>query len=339
MHSEKAQRLILGLFFVNLSVSKILHRIGKVMGTIAKVGFSIILFLILSLAWASIIEPRWLDVTTHQVSIKNLSAEWKDQEIAFISDFQIGMWLGNESTVTKAVDEIIKRKPAAVLIGGDFIYHPTDDEKDEAKDDWQKDDQERTKGLIQQVVKLLVPLRDNNIKVFAVLGNHDYSMGHQSARMIQESADLLISGLQSIGIEILHNESAKISLNNEDLYIVGVAPFYPKMSNVQKALEGVGEQPNFLFMHNANALDKFSGDEFDLAVAGHTHGGQIRIPGFPSWSWTSLVPQSPDEVKGDSWIPDYKGDNRKLYVNRGIGFSNFPLRLNCRPELTFFRIN
>ncbi len=303
-----------------------------------KTTIIIALVLLFVLVWGNRVEPFWPEVTEHQVELRGLPPAWEGAEIAFFSDFQVGMWLGNESVLNKVVDTIIERKPQAVLIGGDFIYHPTDDDAEEAKEEWEKDDKRRTEMLVDQVVGLLKPMAEAGIRVFAVLGNHDYSMGHHSAHMVKESAQYLSEELEKIGIRVLHNEAAEVSLDGEPLYFVGLASFYPKLSNVEKAMNSVGSKPRIFFMHNANSLNNTPAEKIQFAIAGHTHGGQIRIPGFPHWSWTSLVPQSPDEVKGDGWIPEYKDSGTNLYVNRGIGFSRLPIRLNCRPELSFFKL-
>ncbi len=72
-------------------------------------------------------------------------------------------------------------------------------------------------------------------------------------------------------------------------------------------------------------------------MAGHTHGGQIRIPGLPNWSYLSLFESDP--VHMDGWIEDDFGKpGNHLYVNRGIGFSDYPIRINCPPEVTRFKL-
>jgi hypothetical protein len=288
--------------------------------------------------WGNRIEPRLIEMTKHKVTIKGLGHGWVGKKVAFFSDFQIGMWLGNESTVEAAVTKLLEIKPEVVLIGGDFIYHPTDDDLDDAKEDWGADDRKRAKKLIEKATSLLKPLTDAKIKVLAVLGNHDYSMAKHSSLMVEESASLLKKKLKSINIRVLENESVGITIDNDQLNFVGIAPFYPDLDNAKKALLNLDKQPRVLFMHNANSLNSTPANAIQFAVAGHTHGGQIRIPGFPEWSWTSLVPQSPDEVKGDGWIPNYKKINTKLYINRGIGFSSYPIRINCRPEVTLFEL-
>lgn len=287
--------------------------------------------------WCVYFEPRFLEVNSFDAPIEKLSPDWSGKKIAFLADFQVGMWLGNESTITQAVQELIAQKPHILLIGGDFIYHPTDDDLEDYQEDWGADDREHTRGLISKVVEILRPLRKTQIKVYAVLGNHDYSMGHSSARMIEESASMLKSSLGTIGVEVLANERRKIQLDSgAAINLIGLAPHYPKLTDVDKAIQGLDEDPTIFFMHNSSSIKGLAPSKYSLALAGHTHGGQIRLPWLPNWSWTSLVPRSPDEVWGDGWVSEFEG--RKVYINRGIGFSNLPVRLNCRPELTFFTL-
>jgi hypothetical protein len=71
-------------------------------------------------------------------------------------------------------------------------------------------------------------------------------------------------------------------------------------------------------------------------VAGHTHGGQVRVPGFPQWSWLRFTQK--DKVYADGWAKGYGEPGNNLYVNPGIGMSYAPIRLFCPPELTFFTL-
>lgn len=299
-------------------------------------GLFSILFVIL--LYGNRIEPFWLETTRHDIFIEKLPSTFVGERLAFISDFQIGMWLGNEAVLSKVAETIIKEKPLAVLIGGDFIYHPTDSDPGEAADEWSKDDRERTFKLIAQAVLHLKPIRDADIPIYVVLGNHDYSMGRKSAHMVEETARKLTKSLESIGIQVLHNASVLIEKNGEKLAIGGVAPHYPDFDKPLQVIRTIdSDVPRVLFMHNANSIKHLSHNQFSFAVAGHTHGGQIRVPFLPNWSWTSLVPHTPDEVMGDGWVSHPNLDEEaRIYVNRGIGFSTLPLRFNCRPELSLF---
>lgn len=74
-----------------------------------------------------------------------------------------------------------------------------------------------------------------------------------------------------------------------------------------------------------------------MAVAGHTHGGQFRLPFSPDNSYLDLT--SEEGVRVDGWIEADTGSNEnRLYVNRGVGISIVPLRVNCPPEITVFTL-
>jgi hypothetical protein len=88
-------------------------------------------------------------------------------------------------------------------------------------------------------------------------------------------------------------------------------------------------------MHNPETFAAIP-DVGAIALAGHTHGGQIRIPFTPEWTLLTYV--AGDRVHADGWIEDYGEPSNRLYVNRGIGFSLLPLRINCPPEITLFTL-
>ena len=89
-------------------------------------------------------------------------------------------------------------------------------------------------------------------------------------------------------------------------------------------------------MHNPDSFEPLPSGTAPLAMAGHTHGGQVRLPFLPEWSWMTFAKE--DEVHADGWIDGYGQPGNRLYVNRGIGFSIIPIRINCPPEITLFTL-
>lgn len=89
-------------------------------------------------------------------------------------------------------------------------------------------------------------------------------------------------------------------------------------------------------MHNPASFALFPANTAPVAVAGHTHGGQIRLPFTPEWSWLTFIKE--DRVHADGWIDGYGKQRNHLYVNRGIGFSILLIRINCPPEITLFTL-
>lgn len=271
----------------------------------------------------SFIEPYILNIENETAKISNLPDSWQGQQIGQISDFQIGLWGDNRDTARRSVAKLIAAQPAVAIISGDFIYHPGKNIQPE----------------IETAVDIVRPLIEAGIPTYAVLGNHDYGMSSKTASPKLQEAEKLATALESAGIEVLRNESVKLQLpdSNETVYLVGVDSLWANRDNVEQALRDVPENsPRITIMHNPDTFEKFPANSASLAVAGHTHGGQIRVPGFPQWSWLRFTQK--DKVYADGWAKGYGEPGNQLYVNPGIGMSMAPIRLFCPPELTFFTL-
>lgn len=269
-----------------------------------------------------LLEPKFIDVEEETAIIPNLPPAWEGQRIGQVSDFQVGMWFDNTGTMRDSIKKLVEEKPAAVLITGDFVYHSLPDASEE----------------LSKVTEAIQPLIKANIPTYAVLGNHDYS--HKPA--LPELGKQVKDALEKIGVKVLKNQAVKIELpviqeSNQPLYLVGIGAYIAKNSDVNKALaELPNNSPRVVMMHNPASFAAFPPQTAPLAVAGHTHGGQIRLPFTPKWSYLSLI--KGEEVYGDAWIKNYGEEGNNLYVNRGIGFSDVPIRINCAPEVTLFTL-
>ncbi|HEV2131828.1 MAG TPA: metallophosphoesterase, partial [Longimicrobiaceae bacterium] len=268
--------------------------------------------------------PRlFLDTEEVVAPIPDLPQEWEGQVIAAVADFQIGMWWANRGMMERALEEIIERRPAAVLLVGDFIYHPG----------------AKLPELVQEVVELHRPLAAARIPAFAVLGNHDWALNVRHGTINPEAARQVSEALAGLGIEVLNNRAATLqrAAGGRPLYLVGIGSEWANDDQVSAALQGVpAGAPRVVFMHNPDTFAEIPAGAAPLGVAAHTHGGQIRVPGMPKWSWMALLQN--DRVHADGWIDGYGAPGNRLYVNRGIGFSTLPMRLFCPPEVTFFTL-
>lgn len=271
----------------------------------------------------SFIEPRILNTENETVKIPNLPSSWQGKKIAQLTDFQIGLWGDNRGTARRSVAQIIEQKPALALVSGDFLYHPG-------------------KNIIPEIntaVDIVRPLVEAGIPTYAVLGNHDYGMSSKKAEPKIAEAERLEKELEAAGIEVLENETVELLLNgsNEPLYLVGVGSLWANRDDVNQALNGLADSsPRITMMHNPDTFEKFPANSAPLAVAGHTHGGQVRVPGLPQWSWLRFTQK--DKVYADGWAKGFGEPSNRLYVNPGIGMSMAPIRLFCPPELTFFTL-
>ncbi|MBE9042947.1 metallophosphoesterase [Pleurocapsales cyanobacterium LEGE 10410] len=288
--------------------------------TLKYLSFGFLGILGLLVIW-SFIEPRMLNTENETATIPNLPPSWEGKRVAQLSDFQIGLWGDNRGTARRGVAELIEAQPDIALISGDFIYHPGENIKPE----------------IETAVDIVRPLVEAGIPTYAVLGNHDYGMSSKTAQPKVEIAERLATALEDAGIEVLQNEAVQLPGSNEPLYLVGVDSLWANRDNVNEALSAVPNNlPRITMMHNPDTFEQFPSSTAPLAMAGHTHGGQVRLPGTPQWSWLAFTQK--DEVVADGWAKGYGESGNQLYVNVGIGMSIVPIRLFCPPELTLFTL-
>jgi predicted MPP superfamily phosphohydrolase len=158
---------------------------------------------------------------------------------------------------------------------------------------------------------------------FAVLGNHDYRSGKKTVTNL----------LESCGFRVLINERDLVKRAGKHIQMVGVDEILHGQPDLSAAL---GDNPEQLFTillaHEPDYADHASGFPIDLQISGHSHGGQIRLP-----------------ILGALFTPEYgqkyvqglykvKDSSLLVYTNRGIGTTQLPFRLFCRPELTVFTL-
>jgi len=174
----------------------------------------------------------------------------------------------------------------------------------------------RTSGDIEPTLRGLERLRANLAgEVFAVLGNHD------SVRMLPAPEDM--------GITVLMNEHAVLERGGAELYLAGIddAHFFG-VENIEKALAGVPETaPTVLLSHTPEVYRQAAYSAIDLLLCGHTHGGQICLPGGVPVFLDARIPR---HLGRGAWrYGDMQG-----YTSRGAGNSITEARLNCPAEIT-----
>lgn len=266
-----------------------------------------------------LIEPRLiLDEKRFEAAIPGLEEPWVGAEVAVFSDLQVGMWWANEGMIERIVDRVVEENPAAVLIVGDFLYSGDPDPRVQ----------------IDKVLELLQPLTAAGIPTYAVLGNHDYATG---------AAEALAAALEQNGIPVLQNESALLptppSASTESpLYAVGLGAAVPDLVDVNQALREVPDgAPRVVLMHNPTSFPRLPPHGAPIALAGHTHCGQVALPGTPHWSYMGLTEE--EKVVADGFAPpDYGEPGNRLFVTCGVGFSLIPARINAPPQLVFVKL-
>lgn len=154
--------------------------------------------------------------------------------------------------------------------------------------------------------------------VYVTLGNHD----HYSGVSVTEYAELA----DRYKITLLVNQSAVVSVAGGELVIVGVDDPSLHRADLRCLPPRADHRFTLLLAHAPNILDQVEPHHaIDLILCGHSHGGQWRVPGIPTF-W--LPPGCHGRIAG--W---HRSGVHRLYVNRGLGWSFLPFRLNCRPEI------
>lgn len=287
---------------------------------LVRTGAVIAGLLVLVLVYGTVVEPRFVvDERRYTAAVPGLPQEWEGAEVAVFSDLQIGMWWANVGMVERIVERTVQEEPDAVLLAGDYVYSTEPD----------------VDVQVRHVVDLLQPLTDAEIPTYAVLGNHDHHV---------EAADELTTALEDAGIPVLVNEAVALpapsgaSGASDPLYVVGLGATRPGRTDVDQALGGLPEgAPRVVVMHNPTAFPRLPAQSAPLAIAGHTHCGQIVLPGSPRWSYLALTEE--EKVVADGWAPPgYGAEGNELFVTCGIGFSLVPVRINAAPQLVVFEL-
>lgn len=276
-------------------------------------------------AWGVLVEPRLLEKRAITAWLPNLPAAWDGQRLALLGDLQVGAPLANVDTVRRAVDTIVVSRPAAVLLAGDYAYHLAADPS----------------AIAAQVRDLLRPLAAAGIPTFGVFGNHDFAVeGTDDPRRQQELGGLVATALHHAGVRILRNAAVPIPSPDgatgpaSQLYVVGLGERAVEQDDWCAAFDGVPSGvARVVLAHDPAALRGIPSGWAPLALAGHTHGGQIRAPFEPSWTPARL--RLPWPQYADGWVRGFLRPGNHLFVNRGIGFSRLPIRFGAPPEVTF----
>jgi hypothetical protein len=250
------------------------------------------------------IEPHWIEVVERDLPIVNLPAALREQTLIQISDLHVGRVVDSEYLIA-AMKRVSSLGPALTVITGDFMTCSGTEE-------------------VENVSRVLEHLVPGPLGCFAILGNHDYSLGWSR----KDVGDSLARRLRELGIHVLRNECQLVA----GLQLVGIDDLWGPRFQPEAVVPKVDwQQPALTLCHNPDAVDSSL-----LAacpgwiLSGHTHGGQCKPPFLPP----PLLPvRNRRYTCGEFDI----GPGRRLYINRGLGYLR-RVRFNVRPEITVFRL-
>ena len=267
---------------------------------IALVGITIMLILAFN---------NRLTVRTYEIGSDKI-AEGSSIRIVLLSDLHSTLFGNDQQPLISRIDS---QSPDIILLAGDIMVDAVPNE---------------ATRLFLEGIRDIAP-------IFYVTGNHEY-WGTNS-----DNIEIIRSIIQSYGIRILSDEFEQIYINGNKLIIAGIedpakinaVPDYNQAESMQEAFENLSSFESYfkmLLAHRPENIGLYAQFPFDLVAAGHTHGGQVRIPLILN----GLV--APDQ----GWLPSFAGgvytyDELTLVVSRGLA-TNHPRvpRIFNPPEIT-----
>lgn len=271
-----------------------------------KIGKTLLVLLLCScllLLYAFKIEPFLLFSHSYTLSAPGVQAA-ETITLVQISDIQISEAYPEEN-LKKLVKKVNAASPDIIVFTGDLYdnyarYHANTSVKEALSD-------------------MIAPYGK-----FAIWGNRDYGGG--ASRVYSEL-------MESSGFTLLENSSTSITFQNDKTLLIGGLDDALLGAADVEAIKLAMDAPadyRILLLHEPDILNRLEYDTANLALAGHSHGGQVRLPFFQGIR-TSLAKEY---TRGF-----YDIGSMKLYVNTGLGTSHIPIRFMVPPEIAIFHIS
>lgn len=254
-----------------------------------------------------LIEPHLAIAERLTISLPRLPEAFHGFRIVQICDIHFGRYMG-KAHLDHAVRLALAFKPDLTILTGDFVtgaHHSGNQFKAAEK-------AVPCSEVLQQLT---------GAQVVSVLGNHDH----------WTDPDIVTEALDSHGLHPLRNRSVPIERSGQRIWIVGVDDVYEDANDLPGALEGVPpEEVKIVAVHEPDFADVTAQHPIDLQLSGHSHGGQVRIPGYGAPVLPPLGRKYPMGLRQIQKL--------QLYTNRGLGVVSPPVRFNCPPEVTLITL-
>ena len=209
--------------------------------------------------------------------------------IALLTDIHHSALVGADD-VRAAVDLTLALKPDLIVLGGDYVTFGD-------------------RKFVGPVAELLAPLSAPH-GVFAILGNHD------------DDKDMPAE-LARRGFTVLKDKRTRLTLRGEALELAGIRFWTRRASDIGERVLKNARDTVLLLAHDPRRLTEAAMLNVPAVLSGHTHGGQVVIPGFGAVA--------------KAHFPILEGlgrqANTSIFVSRGIGTVYVPIRINCPPEV------
>ncbi len=240
-------------------------------------------------AYGAVYERHHIERITRDLAVRGLPPALDGLRIGMITDVHHSAVVPADD-VTRAVGLLKEAAPDIIVLGGDYISFF-----------------DRT--FASPVAELLAPLADAPQGAFAVLGNHDDEREIPAA-------------LTSRGFTVLKDQRTSLTIRGERLDLAGIRFWTRGPGEVAEVLKGTGGT-TLLLAHDPRRLIEAAALDVQLVLSGHTHGGQVIVPGIGAIAGRKFPVLAGYATR----------ENTSLFVSRGVGTVYVPLRVNCPPDV------
>ena len=245
------------------------------------------------LYWRGISNAAKVAIRHNRIESPHLPKAFDGFTVVQLSDLHVEM---SEAAMERVIDLLGEARYDVCVLTGDY--------------------RSRTSGPYDTTLAGMARVRDGlKGPIYGVLGDHD--------------TVCMVPGLEAMGIRMLLNESALIERGGRRIHLGGIgdAHFYG-MDNIEKAAAAIPQDAfSILISHTPEVYRQAADANFNVLLSGHTHGGQICLPGGIPITLNSVLPRS---MGSGAW----KYHDMIGYTSVGAGTSIVPVRFNCPPEIT-----
>jgi predicted MPP superfamily phosphohydrolase len=246
------------------------------------------------------LEAKWCRVVRRTITLPNLPRPFRGATIALLADVHHGPFVPL-SYIRHVVAMTNALRPDIVALAGDYVH---------------RHDHYIAPGIAE--------LGQLNARLgrFAVRGNHD----NQGCQSISRAA------LAAAGLTELNNRGTWLERRGARLRICGVGDLWTDRQDLDAALGDATEEDSVLLLsHNPDFVETIRDPRVGLVLSGHTHGGQVVLPGVGA----PIVPSR----YGQKYLYGLvQGPCCRVFVTRGVGTITPPVRFLCRPEVVLITL-
>jgi len=255
-----------------------------------------------------LVQSRHPRVVKVEIALDRLPRAFDGFTIAQLSDFHYEERF-SVVPISKSVEMVNRLAPDLTVLTGDFVTVRIFE--------WQKSLAEAAATALP-CARILQRLEGQK---FGIMGNHD-AAGYP---------ERVIAALENHDIPVLQNRAVPLERGGARIWLAGIDDILKGDPNLPATLAGIPPgETTILLAHEPDFADEAAHGQVDLQLSGHSHGGQVWIPGIGAPWLPPLARKYPRGL--------YQIGPLTLYTNIGIGTIRAPIRINCPPELTLITL-